>query len=147
MVDHCLANGVATLTSVVRPGFRSQVLAMGWTAEALGPVRELGGMALGAFCIDLDAETPQAGVERYLHSGGRVELDRSRTRERAGRSALRLRFRRRCGRRSGGAGMSARHEPADLDRHAAELARTGYVVAPAAIGSFESHASRQEERP
>jgi len=58
MVDHCLATGVTTLTGVVRPGFRSQVLAMGWTAEALGPVRELGGMLLGAFCIDLDASTP-----------------------------------------------------------------------------------------
>lgn len=58
MVDHCLVSGIATLTGVVRPGFRAQVLAMGWTAEALGPVRQLDGMALGAFCIDLDAGTP-----------------------------------------------------------------------------------------
>lgn len=58
MVDLCLMTGIRELTGVVRPGFRDQVLAMGWDAEALGPIMEIDGMPLGAFCIDLDGDTP-----------------------------------------------------------------------------------------
>ena len=58
MVDHALLSGIRTLTGVVRPGFRASVLAMGWEAEPLGPPREIGGMALGAFRIEIAADTP-----------------------------------------------------------------------------------------
>lgn len=58
MVDHCLAIGVRTLTGVVRPAFRDAVLEMGWRARALGPTKDMGGMALGAFAISVDDETP-----------------------------------------------------------------------------------------
>jgi acyl-homoserine lactone synthase len=59
MVDHALATGIRTLTGVVRPAFRDTVLAMGWTAEPLGPVRALGGMTLGAFRIAIGPDTPE----------------------------------------------------------------------------------------
>jgi acyl-homoserine lactone synthase len=58
MVDHALATGIQTLTGVVRPSFREVVLAMGWEAGPLGPERSIGGMALGAFRIAIDADTP-----------------------------------------------------------------------------------------
>ncbi|MGV7120424.1 acyl-homoserine-lactone synthase [Sphingopyxis sp. 550A] len=58
MVDHALGEGIRTLTGVVRSGFREAVLAMGWDASPLGPVRTIGGMTLGAFRIEIDADTP-----------------------------------------------------------------------------------------
>lgn len=58
MVDHCLASGVRLLTGLVRPDFRDVVLEMGWRGRALGPVRVVGGMALGAFALEIDVETP-----------------------------------------------------------------------------------------
>jgi acyl homoserine lactone synthase len=58
MVDHALAAGVRTLTGVVRPSFRESVLAMGWDASPLGPERKIGGLMLGGFRIEIDAETP-----------------------------------------------------------------------------------------
>ncbi len=68
LVDYCLATGIRTLTGVVRPAFRTQVLAMGWDASVLGPVREVGGMALGAFAVEIDADTP-ARLARNGHYG------------------------------------------------------------------------------
>jgi acyl-homoserine lactone synthase len=69
MVDHALASGITTLTGVVRPAFRKTVLAMGWDAAPLGPVREMGGMALGAFRIAIDSDTPmrlaRTGISVY----------------------------------------------------------------------------------
>ena len=59
MVDHALRRGIEALTGVVRPSFRTSVLAMGWRAEALGPERCIDSMPLGAFRIDLDADTPE----------------------------------------------------------------------------------------
>lgn len=58
MVDHALETGIAAFTGVVRPTFREAVLAMGWEAGPLGAVRECGGMALGAFRIAIDSDTP-----------------------------------------------------------------------------------------
>jgi acyl homoserine lactone synthase len=58
MVDHALAEGIRTLTGVVRPAFRDAVLAMGWEAAPLGPVRVIDGLALGAFRIGIAPETP-----------------------------------------------------------------------------------------
>jgi len=59
MVDFCFAARINTLTGVVRPGFRTQILSMGWEAEILGPVREIQGMALGAFVIEIEPDTPR----------------------------------------------------------------------------------------
>lgn len=58
MVDHALAVGVTTLIGFVRPRFRDTILAMGWEAAPLGPVRTIGGTPLGAFRIAIDADTP-----------------------------------------------------------------------------------------
>lgn len=58
MVDHALGEGISALTGVVRPTFREAVLTMGWEAEPLGEVRQCGGMALGAFRIAIDPDTP-----------------------------------------------------------------------------------------
>lgn len=68
MVDHALAQGIHTLTGVVRPGFRASVLAMGWAAEALGPIRMIGGMELGAFRIEIDADTPARLTRTGIYS-------------------------------------------------------------------------------
>ncbi|ATE65157.1 acyl-homoserine-lactone synthase [Rhizorhabdus dicambivorans] len=58
MVDHALSAGITQLTGVVETGFLKQILRMGWRARALGPARQFGGAALGAFLIDVDAATP-----------------------------------------------------------------------------------------
>jgi len=58
MVDHALANGIAHFTGVVTARFREQVLAMGWNGEALGPGQDMGGGRLGAFRVDIAADTP-----------------------------------------------------------------------------------------
>jgi len=73
MVDHALAHGIRTLTGVVRPAFRDAVLAMGWDAAPLGPVRTIDGMTLGAFRIGITADTPAqlAGTGIYIPSPAR----------------------------------------------------------------------------
>ena len=58
MVDHALERGIHTLTGVVSASFREQVLAMGWRGEALGPPRIVDGASLGAFAIEIGADTP-----------------------------------------------------------------------------------------
>lgn len=58
MVDHALDTGIHCLTGVVRPGFRTSVLAMGWEASPLGPISDIDGMPLGAFRIEIDTDTP-----------------------------------------------------------------------------------------
>jgi len=58
MVDHALGAGITTLIGFVRSRFRDTILAMGWDAAPLGPVRTIGGTPLGAFRITVDADTP-----------------------------------------------------------------------------------------
>jgi acyl homoserine lactone synthase len=58
MVDHCREVGIKALTGVVSAAFRRQICAMGWRCAALGPARRIRGEQLGAFRIDLDADTP-----------------------------------------------------------------------------------------
>lgn len=58
MVDHCLTEGIASLTGVVRWSFLEQICAMGWRCAALGSSCRVDGILLGAFRIDLDAATP-----------------------------------------------------------------------------------------
>lgn len=68
MVDHALASGIRTLTGVVRPGFLTSVLAMGWDAQPLGSTREIGGMALGAFRIEIDTDTPARLISTGIYT-------------------------------------------------------------------------------
>jgi acyl-homoserine lactone synthase len=58
MVDHALATGITRFTGVVEAGFLAQILRMGWRCITPGPSRRFGGAALGAFTIEIDAETP-----------------------------------------------------------------------------------------
>lgn len=58
MVDYALGFGITALTGVVTAAYREQVLAMGWRAAPLGPPRAHGTALLGAFRIEIDAETP-----------------------------------------------------------------------------------------
>jgi N-acyl-L-homoserine lactone synthetase len=57
MVDHSLANRITRLTGVVEARFRREILDMGWRAEPLGPAMPFGGAQLGAFAIDVAADT------------------------------------------------------------------------------------------
>jgi acyl-homoserine lactone synthase len=58
MVDHALDHGISVLTGVVTASYRDQVLAMGWRCAPLGPALMLKGAALGAFRLEIDADTP-----------------------------------------------------------------------------------------
>ncbi|QUT08406.1 autoinducer synthase [Sphingobium phenoxybenzoativorans] len=57
MVDHALSAGISALTAVVAWDFLEQVRRMGWRCTALGEPTIIGGARLGAFRIDLDADT------------------------------------------------------------------------------------------
>lgn len=70
MVDHALKTGITTLTGVVTARFREEVLAMGWRADALGPASVINGAALGAFRIDLDANTPALLEANDIYAAG-----------------------------------------------------------------------------
>lgn len=70
MVDHALMAGIPTLFGFVRPAFREAILAMGWEAAPLGPVRTIGGMALGAFRIAVDGDTPDRLARTGIYANG-----------------------------------------------------------------------------
>jgi len=72
MVDHALANKVSLLTGVVTAAYREQVLAMGWRSASLGPARQHDGIALGAFRLDLDAETPARLAVHGIYAPGMI---------------------------------------------------------------------------
>jgi acyl-homoserine lactone synthase len=72
MVDHALANNVSVLTGVVTAAFREQVLTMGWRAAALGPSRIRDGVALGAFRLHIDVETPARLAANGIYSPGMI---------------------------------------------------------------------------
>lgn len=74
MVDHALEMGVTALTGVVTNRFREQVLAMGWQALALGQAVEIGGSRLGAFQIEIGADTPARLAKAGIYRGGCVAL-------------------------------------------------------------------------
>lgn len=65
LADHALEVGIEVLTGVVSARFRTEVLAMGWRADALGRPQRIGAQTLGAFAIHIDADTPQR-----LHAAG-----------------------------------------------------------------------------
>jgi acyl-homoserine lactone synthase len=58
MVDFALARGIDRITGVIPDGFRRLVLTMGWRAEPLGPAVRLKGGPIGAFAVDIAADTP-----------------------------------------------------------------------------------------
>ncbi|HEX2814595.1 MAG TPA: acyl-homoserine-lactone synthase [Sphingopyxis sp.] len=58
MTDHALQSRVSVLTGVVTAVFRETVLAMGWRAAPLGPARTHQGSSIGAFRLDIGADTP-----------------------------------------------------------------------------------------
>lgn len=59
MVDFALERGIERITGVIPEGFRKLVLTMGWRAEPLGPAVRIPGGPIGAFAIDIAADTPE----------------------------------------------------------------------------------------
>jgi len=70
MVDYALAAGVTAFTGVVTASYREQVLAMGWRAEPLGPPRSREGAELGAFRLEIDADTPALLAANGIYVAG-----------------------------------------------------------------------------
>lgn len=65
MVDFALSRGIAKVTGVLPDAFRTEVLAMGWAAEPLGPAVRTAHGLIGAFAANIRADTP----ERLCWSG------------------------------------------------------------------------------
>lgn len=59
MVDFALARGIDCLTGVLPEAFRKEVLAMGWTAEPLGPAMRVDSGLVGAFAAHVRPDTPE----------------------------------------------------------------------------------------
>lgn len=74
MVDHALDSGVASLTGVVAWTFLEQVMGMGWRCAPLGPPTIIGGARLGAFRIDLDADTRADLAATGIYAAGTIDL-------------------------------------------------------------------------
>ncbi len=55
---YALEHGITHYVGVAEPAWREQILAFGWEAHALGPIRTIGGMRLGALRIAIRPETP-----------------------------------------------------------------------------------------
>jgi len=55
---YALDHGISSYVGVAEPAWRDQILAFGWDAEPMGPIRTLGGMRLGALRIAIRGETP-----------------------------------------------------------------------------------------
>lgn len=72
MVDHALQSGVSVLTGVVTAVFRETVLAMGWRAAPLGAARTHQGGSIGAFRLDIDADTPALLAATGIYASGTI---------------------------------------------------------------------------
>ena len=59
MVDVAIERGIERYTGVIPAAFRTEVLAMGWRAEPLGPAVRIAGGPIGAFLIHVDPDTPE----------------------------------------------------------------------------------------
>src|SRR3546814_18380208 len=70
MVDHALQSGVSVLTGVVTAVFRETILAMGWRAAPLGPARNHQGSSIGAFRLDIGADTPPLLAPNGIYNPG-----------------------------------------------------------------------------
>jgi len=75
MVDVALARGVHHYTGLLPEAFRKEVLAMGWKGEPLGPVVRMPGGPIGAFMVQIDADTPRrlCWTQTYVGNGGEVK--------------------------------------------------------------------------
>lgn len=58
-IDFALARGIERLTGIVPNRFRTELLALGWQAEPLGPAVTMAGGAVGAFMVHVHADTPE----------------------------------------------------------------------------------------
>lgn len=74
MVDHALDAGITVLTGIVQADFRAAVLAMGWRCAPLGPEREIGRRMLGAFRLEIDAETPALLAANHIYAAGTLAV-------------------------------------------------------------------------
>src|SRR3546814_7185412 len=72
MVDHALQSGVSVLTGVVTAVFRETILAMGWRAAPLGPARTHQGSSIGAFRLDIGADTPALLAANGIYTPGAI---------------------------------------------------------------------------
>jgi len=70
MVDYTLGSGITTLTGVVTAAYREQVLAMGWRCAPLGPPCARDGATLGAFRLEIDADTPALLATNDIYVAG-----------------------------------------------------------------------------
>lgn len=59
MVDFALSRGIDKITGVLPDAFRTEVLAMGWAAEPLGPAVRTSHGLIGAFAVSIGADTPE----------------------------------------------------------------------------------------
>lgn len=59
MVDVALERGIDRYTGIIPVSFRTEVLAMGWRAEPLGPAVQMRGGPIGAFLIHIEPDTPE----------------------------------------------------------------------------------------
>lgn len=58
MMEYALTRGIRSLTGVVASRFLQQIRTMGWRCAPLGASTVIDGKTLGAFRIEIDAETP-----------------------------------------------------------------------------------------
>lgn len=70
MVDYALVHGITAFTGVVSLRFLSQIEAMGWRCERLGPPRMIGGTMIGAFRVHVDAATPRLLEATRIYTRG-----------------------------------------------------------------------------
>ncbi len=59
MVDIALDRGIERYTGLLPDAFRKEVLALGWKGEPLGPAVRMPGGTVGAFMVQIDAQTPR----------------------------------------------------------------------------------------
>lgn len=59
MVDIALERGIECYTGLLPEAFRKEVLALGWKGEPLGPAVRMPGGPVGAFLVQIDAQTPK----------------------------------------------------------------------------------------
>lgn len=57
LAEYGLAVGLTRYTCMAGTAWLSQIMAMGWRAELLGPPRLIGGEAVGALALDIDEAT------------------------------------------------------------------------------------------
>lgn len=72
MVDHALERAIIALTGIVAWDFLEQIMAMGWRCAPLGAPCRIAGARLGAFRIEIDADTPRHLAATGIYRPGAV---------------------------------------------------------------------------